>query len=102
MHAPIEGPVVGIQREPQRLRFRPPEPFGEPIEERAARLRRARLGLDELARRICDQAGLEAPKERRSDCGANTVQTLWKAPSSHARVWRDGLISKFQPVGRRG
>jgi len=63
MHAPIEGPVVGIQREPQRLRFRPPEPFGEPIEERAARLRRARLGLDELARRICDQAGLGAPKE---------------------------------------
>jgi hypothetical protein len=63
MHAPIERKAVGIQREPQRLRFRPPEPFGEPVEQGTARLRQARLGLEELARRICDQTGLKMPKE---------------------------------------
>src|SRR5262249_19072043 len=60
MHAPIERVTVGIRRQPQRLRFRPPEPFGEPIEQRTARLRRARIHRDGW-RAVCTALGIRDP-----------------------------------------
>src|SRR5262249_23749767 len=62
MHAPIERKAVGIQREPQRLRFRPPEPFGESVEARTDRLRRQRNFIDDLAARICAGFGCKPRK----------------------------------------